>query len=406
MATAPAAFDLESRNPQLAEWLKGYPDSVFSDSLYQSIELMERYSVTSAIEILNLLGVFPRLTEWRSPDELCRALLFQPRFAFALQWLLSRVFETGSIDSRMEDRGRSYRLRPAHIHPRSSRDSDRESLRALALKIDNANAATLDLLDHAASVYPSVARGEQGGDQALFDPRGVTLWLNYFNNANPTYAVNNSLSAIVAADRVSARTKLRILELGAGAGSATEKLLDRLNECDPLSRIDKYVVTEPNAFFRRRAQRELASRYPNLPLEWSALDLNQPWESQLGNDKFDLVYAVNVLHVAKDLLFSLNEARSVLAPEGWLIIGECVRPFPNQPMYPELMFEILESFTDIKPDSEFRPNPGFLTAEQWRTAFTRAGFDRVEVAPEIDRIREIYSHFFTGAICGQHTRAG
>src|SRR4029077_8953507 len=240
MATAPAALDLESRNLQLAEWLKGYPDSVFSDSLYQSIELMERYSVTSAIEILNMLGVFPRLTELRSPDELCRALLFQPRFAFALQWLLSRVCETGSIDSRMEDRGRSYRLRPAHIHPRSSRDSDRESLRALALKIDNANAATLDLLDHAASVYPSVARGEQGGDQALFDPRGVTLWLNYFNNANPTYAVNNSLSAIVAADRVSARTKLRILELGAGAGSATEKLLDRLNECDPLSRIDKY----------------------------------------------------------------------------------------------------------------------------------------------------------------------
>jgi hypothetical protein len=43
-----------------------------------------------------------------------------------------------------------------------------------------------------------------------------------------------------------------------------------------------------------------------------------------------------------------------------------------------------------------------LTAEQWRKAFTRAGFQRVEVAPDVDRIREIYPHFFTGAICGQN----
>lgn len=406
MSTVSAAFDLKSRNPQLAKWLKGYPDSVFNDSLYQSIELTERYSIALAIEIVDLLGGFAKLAAWRSPSELCRALLLQPRFAFALQWLLERIVETGCIESRVEDEGTCYRLRPENINALNSHVSDRKAWRALGLKIDNANVATLDLLDHVASIYPSVARGEQGGDQALFDPRGVTLWLNYFNNANPTYAVNNSVGAIVAADRVSAKTKVRILELGAGAGSATEKLLDRLNECDLLSKIDKYIVTEPNTFFRRRAQRALTSRYPSLPLEWGEVDLNQTWATQLNGEKFDLIYAVNVLHIAKDLLFSLNEARSVLAPEGWLIIGECVRPFPNQPMYPELMFQILESFTHIKIDSEFRPNPGFLTAEQWRTAFARAGFGRVEVAPEIDRICEIYPHFFTGTICGQNANSG
>jgi len=84
------------------------------------------------------------------------------------------------------------------------------------------------------------------------------------------------------------------------------------------------------------------------------------------------------------------------------VIGECLRPYINQPIYPELMFQILESFTNVQIDPEVRPNPGFLTAEQWRCAFTRAGFQRVEVAPDIDRIREIYPHFFTGAICGQN----
>src|SRR5881409_2639213 len=86
----------------------------------------------------------------------------------------------------------------------------------------------------------------------------------------------------------------------------------------------------------------------------------------------------------------------------WLVIGECVRPYDNQPIYPELMFQILDSFTNVETDPEVRPNPGFLTAEQWRRAFSRAGFTQAKVAPDIERIREIYRHFFTGAISGQN----
>jgi hypothetical protein len=166
----------------------------------------------------------------------------------------------------------------------------------------------------------------------------------------------------------------------------------------------RYVVTEPNAYFRRCNQRKLATQFPNLPLEWSTVDLDSPWSGQgIGSGEFDLVYAVNVMHISKNLLFSLNEARSALAADGWLVIGECVRPYDNQPIYPELMFQILDSFNDVETDPEFRPNPGFLTGEQWRRAFLKAGFTRTEVAPDIERIREIYPHFFTGAICGQNT---
>jgi polyketide synthase PksL len=139
-------------------------------------------------------------------------------------------------------------------------------------------------------------------------------------------------------------------------------------------------------------------------LEWTTVDLDLPWSAQgIAPGEFDLVYAVNVMHISKNLLFSLNEARSALAAGGWLVIGECVRPYDNQPMYPELMFQILDSFSNVETDPEIRPNPGFLTAEQWRRAFVRAGFMRTEIAPDIERIREIYSHFFTGAICGQNT---
>jgi SAM-dependent methyltransferase len=359
---------------------------------------MERYSIDLAIDLLRRLNVMDQLGEWRSANELCHALSFQPGFRFALGWILERLVETGCVEAGANGDARSYHLRRAPWQP------ELERLRAVGLSIDPANAASFDLLDHAARLYPAVASGEQRGDHSLFGPQGIPLWLKYFHNDNLTYAVNNWVSAILAADRVSTRPRLRILELGAGAGSASETLVRWFDERGLLPQIEHYLITEPNAFFRRRAQRDLARQYPDLALKWGALDLNLPWDTQgVASGEFDLVYAVNVLHVSKNLLFSLNQARSALTGDGWLVIGECLRPYGNQPMYPELMFQILESFTDVQTDPEIRPNPGFLTADQWRRAFTRAGFERVQVAPDIDSIREIYPHFFTGAICGQNT---
>jgi SAM-dependent methyltransferase len=391
-------FKIGPSDPRLAECLRGFPPAIFSERLYQSIELMERYSIELAVDLLGQLNLAEQLGVWRSADELCGLLRFQPRFKLALHWILARLVETGCLEVEGDGESRAYRLQKPPWEP------DLKSLRALGLNIDPGNAATLDLLDLAASLHPAVATGQQNGDHNLFGPQGVPLWLKYFHNDNLTYAVNNWVGAAVAADHLSSQPTLQILEIGAGTGSATEILLKVLDQHGLLSRLERYLVTEPNAYFRRCNQRKLAAQYPNLPLEWATLDLNVPWNTQeIPSGEFDLVYAVNVMHIAKNLLFSLNEARSALAAAGWLVIGECIRPYANQPIYPELMFQILDSFSNVKTDPEIRPNPGFLTAEQWRRAFLRAAFDRVEIAPDIEEIRGIYPHFFTGAICGQNS---
>jgi len=391
-------FETGPSDPRLAECLKGFPPAIFSERLYQSIELMERYSIEVAVDLLGQLKVAEQLGAWRSAEELCGLLGFQPRFRLALDWILARLVETGCLEVEGDGDGRAYRLQKIPWEP------NLKCLRALGLNIDPGNAATLDLLDLAASLYPEVATGQQNGDQNLFGPQGVPLWLNYFHNDNLTYAVNNWVGAAVAADHFSSQRRLRILEIGAGTGSATEILLNLLDQRGVLPRLERYVITEPNAYFRRCNQRKLAAQYPNLRLEWATLDLNLPWNTQgISSGEFDLVYAVNVMHISKNLLFSLNEARSILAADGWLVIGECIRPYANQPIYPELMFQILNSFSNVETDPEIRPNPGFLTAEQWRRAFLQAGYGHAEVAPDVERIRKIYPHFFTGAICGQNT---
>ena len=391
-------FEAQRSDPRLAQWLQHFPPAVFSERLYQSIELMERYSIELAVDLSRQLNLVERLRKWRSTDELCRLLSFQPRFKFALRWILERLVESGCADAQTNRNIRFYRLRYLPW------EADLKRLHSLGLRIDPANAATLDLLDHAASLYPAAANGLQSGDDNLLGPQGVPLWLNYFHNDNSTYAVNNWVGAVSAADHLSTGHGIRILEVGAGSGSASEILLQLFAERGLLPQIERYLITEPNAYFRRCSQRKLAAQYPNLTLEWAPLDLDLPWNTQgITAGEFDLVYAVNVMHISENLLFSLNEARCALAEDGWLVIGECVRPYDNQPIYPELMFQILDSFTNVQIDPEIRPNPGFLTAEQWRRAFSRAGFNRVTVAPDIDRIREIYRHFFTGAICGQNS---
>jgi len=396
VSSQPPEFKAPPRNPHLAHLLSTYPSSVFSERLYQSIELLERYSIDLAVDLLRRLNVMDQLSQWRSVNELSQALSFQPRFRLALRWIVERLIETGCIEGQMDGDTRFYHLHQALWQPNLNR------LRSSGLNIDPTNAATLDLLDYAASLYPAVARGEQTGDQSLFSSQGIPLWLNYFSNDNLTYAVNNWVAAILAADRTSTQARVRILEVGAGAGSATEILLRCLDERGLLPKIERYFVTEPNAFFRRRSQREMAKHYPYLAVRWGTIDLNLPWDAQgVAPGEFELIYAVNVLHISKDLLFSLNQARSALADDGWLVIGECLRPYVGQPIYPELMFQILESFTDVQTDREIRPNPGFLTADQWRRAFNRAGFHSTDVAPDVDVIRDIYPHFFAGAICGQ-----
>lgn len=383
-------------DPRMKMLLANYPPALFPVGLYRSIELLERYSQDLAIGLLDQLDVPARLKTWQTVGALIQRLGYTAQFATPLAWLLERLVESEAIEKEVRGTERHYRLRRELWQP------ELESLRASVLAIDPANAAALDLMDRAAMVYPAVARGEVSGEQALFGAGEIGLWLVYFDNGNPTYAINNSLAAHAIAGRLPDKSRIRILELGAGAGSAAEALLNVLIEQGLSDRLERYVITEPNTFFRRRAERHLKKHFGHLPLSFAGLDIDRDWcEQGFAGESYDLIFGVNVFHVAHDLSFSLDQARRRLVPGGWLVVGECLRPSPWQPIFPEFMFQILDGFMRVKLEPETRPNPGFLTAAQWRQAFARAGFGHSEVAPDVERIHEMYPYFFTGAICGR-----
>src|SRR5437667_11674429 len=103
-------FNLQPSDPRLANRLKGYPPSLFSERLYQSIELIERYSIDLAIDLIGRLDVIDQLGQWRSARKLCQALSFQPCFNSALRWLLERLIETGCIEAPTDQNTRPLPL--------------------------------------------------------------------------------------------------------------------------------------------------------------------------------------------------------------------------------------------------------------------------------------------------------
>jgi SAM-dependent methyltransferase len=152
--------------------------------------------------------------------------------------------------------------------------------------------------------------------------------------------------------------------------------------------------------FLRRGQRLLEQRFPDWPrLTFAPLDMNRPFAEQgVSPESVSIVYAVNTLHVATDLAFTLGEVHRALEPGGQLIVSECVRPWPADTLYPEFVFNLLETFRSPRLEPPHRPNGGFLTPEQWTGALEAAGFRDVRLLPDIVRIRKEFPGFYVAAI--------
>lgn len=393
------AFVPTPRPRDLERHLGEIPAALFDDRIWASCELADRYATDLCLDLVGRLGLGEALAAGGTVESLATARGFVPTFRPALAALLDRLAVAGEIERRPElgaSEGAHYRARAP------LRAAELSGLRRIGLEHDPAVASTLDLLDAAAAAYPAVAAGTTTGEQELFSAGRIGLWLTYFSNQNPVYALNNFQAAVAAANRLPSRAGLRVLEVGAGAGSATRTLLDELERRGRLGELERYDFTEPSPFFRRRGERELRARFPSVPLVSRALDLDRPLgEQATPPESLDLVFGVNVLHVARDLGAALREIRDALRPGGWLVAGECLRLFPGQPVPADLVFQIFDSFVHVATDPELRPAHGFLEPETWRRALAATGFDEVVVVPDLDRIRELYPRFFAGVVCGR-----
>jgi SAM-dependent methyltransferase len=248
------------------------------------------------------------------------------------------------------------------------------------------------LIDEAKTFFA----GEATGDEILFAPARLPLWLKYFSNDNLLYSINNKVGAEALSRLVPAGGSLEILEIGGGCGSGAEEVLRTLG-----SDVKRYRFTEVAETFARHGERAAtAAASPSTTVESARVDMTLSWESQgIEPGTFDAVYAVNCFHVAPDLDFVIAEAAKALKPGGAVVVSECVRPTKlARPIHAEIIFDFLDSFTDVITDPVKRPTHGFLTPAAWRATFEAAGLGDVTVLPDVDAIAEEYPDFVVGAV--------
>jgi SAM-dependent methyltransferase len=367
---------------------------LFDDTFVRSCELLEEYVVRLAAVAFRSTGLERACAEAVTVDEAIAGAGLDPAIArVPAAWLLAMLAARGWIDSIPTANGTArYRaLRPSPALDAGPVLAEQAGLDARCLP-------SYQIAALAAERYPAVLRGEITGEQALFDPEGISAWLKYFSNANPLYAVTNAIGAI-AAERALPRGGGEVLELGGGFGSGAEALLARLETTGRGAEVSSYRLTELVAMFLRRADKALRTRFAGWPLAFGALDINRPFaEGSVAPGSVALVYGVNVVHVAHDLSATLHEIRAALAERGALVLAECVRPFAGRPIYVEFAFNLLATFRDAVLVPDWRPNGGFLTPEQWTAALAANGFTDIRVFPDIAAIRQDIPQFVVAAI--------
>jgi SAM-dependent methyltransferase len=386
-----------ARTEDLPTLLARIPDpdirALFTPEFVLCSEEFDRFTTEMLLRLVRRLGLDEALARGTTVAGLLEQKGYAPRAAIPLTWFLRKLASEDYLQA--EGSGEKARFRARG--PLPTGDPDRAEARSRA--IDARSAPPFSVVRAMVEHVPSFLRGEKTGEEILFSPSQLPLWFDYFSNDNLLYQINNRLGAEAVARALPRSRQAVIVEIGGGAGSALLAVGERLAREAALRRIGRYRFTEIVPTFLRRAERSVKARFPDLPVEYSRLDMDRDFEGQgIEPAMADIVYAVNTVHVAKDLGRTLAEVRRTLRPGGTAVFSECVRPFADQPIYVEFVFNFLENFTGVSTDEHTRPNHGFLTPENWRRAFRAAGFEAPEILPDVESLARHYEAFFVAAV--------
>lgn len=238
---------------------------------------------------------------------------------------------------------------------------------------DPGRSARTALVEAALRGLPDILRGTCQPTDILF-PEGDLSLVENVHKHNPVADHFHQATAqtVIAACRYAMANHpgrpLRLLEVGAGTGSTTAKVLDAVGG-EPALAIGSYHYTDLSAAFLSHGREAFASANP--PMVFDRLDISQPVVQQgFAAESYDIVIGGNVLHATPDIRETLDHVKTLLRPGGYLIGCEV----SQSALYTHLTFGLLQGWWAVQ-DAETRiPGCPGLSPEGWRKALALAGF--------------------------------
>ena len=249
---------------------------------------MERWSRAYALRTLEKLGWKRRTGEVVNPEDLRQRLGINEEHARLFRRLFEMLANSGVLDERGDDF--VVVLGDDDALPVELRD-DPEKFHVQMAEKYSQGLTEIGLFRRSGAALADVLRGQADPLTLLFssgEPTAADLYLK----APVARAANRMLADAVAklVSQLPDDRRLRVLEIGAGTGSATASVLPEL----PEGRFD-YVYTDISAGFFAEAEARFGDA--NGSIQYRPLDIEEdPIAQGFASHGYDILIASNVLH--------------------------------------------------------------------------------------------------------------
>ncbi len=359
----PAPSEVAARSQLFADYLR--EAGVDPQGRNDLLEDLEQWSRSRALATLEEMGWRRKAGDVVDPEQLAQQMDVLPEHTR----LFRRMFEMLARSGVLEETDAGFRvlLGPDDRLPGELPRDLNEWVERMK-GIYSHGLTEIGLFERSGKALGEVLRGQADALTLLFssgEPTAADLYLKAPVARAANRLLSEAVRALVAAlprDR-----RLRVIEVGAGTGSATASVLPEL----PEGRFD-YVYTDISAGFFAEAETRFGDgggciRYVPLDIE------KDPIAQGFDLHGYDLIIASNVLHATKYLEETLGHCRELLAPSGQLVALENLTGLG----WMDLTFGQLDGWWRFADD--YRPHHALATPEIWRQALGDAGFGEVEV---------------------------
>ncbi|KAL4998919.1 hypothetical protein BDV10DRAFT_200929 [Aspergillus recurvatus] len=164
--------------------------------------------------------------------------------------------------------------------------------------------------------------------------------------------------------------QLRILEVGAGTGGTTIQVLQACRSSIGERMYGSYTYTDISGGFLAAAKERFAE-YENM--EYAVLDITKdPVQQGFELGSYDLIVAYNVVHATPSIRESLENLRSLLNPQGRLLLQELC---PDA-KFTNYVMGFLSGWW--LGDEDGRPDQPYISPQRWSEELSAAGFQAPE----------------------------
>ncbi|MDD9949392.1 MAG: beta-ketoacyl synthase N-terminal-like domain-containing protein [candidate division Zixibacteria bacterium] len=326
---------------------------------------LERWSRSRALASLEELGWQREKGAVVDPDDLRQALGVLPEHTR----LFRRLFEMLARSGVMEELDDEFRVAVGPEDPLPEHmPADLEAFAGWMKDRYDQGQIEIGLFLRSGLALAEVLRGKEDPLTLLFssgEPTAGDLYLK----APVARAANRMLTEAVQAlvSTLPDGRRLRVIEVGAGTGSATASVLPELPEGRFI-----YTYTDISAGFFSEAEARFGDR--GGAIDYRPLDIEKdPIEQGFEPHGYDLLIASNVLHATRYLTETLGHCRDLLAPSGHLIALENLSGLG----WMDLTFGQLDGWWRFADD--YRPHHALAGPDVWKQALGDAGFAEAEV---------------------------